>query len=78
MEAIGKSASVDLYFHNYNRKVFETLINESNNKYTSYVIMSGKFEGVEPLLTGLSGNVYLLDHFHPELKGKILFCGPEL
>lgn len=70
IESIGKSAHVDLYFHNYNRKVFENLINEANNKYTTYVIMSGKFEGIEPLLSGLSGNVYLLDHYHPELKGK--------
>ena len=70
MQSIGHSATVDLYFHNYNRKVFETLINEANYKYTTYIIMSGKFEGIEPLLKTLSGEVYLLDHFHPELKGK--------
>jgi len=70
MEAVGKSASVDIYFHNYNRKVFETLINEADKKYTTYVIMSGKFEGVSPLLSRLSGNVFLLDHFHSELKGR--------
>jgi len=70
MENVGKSVHVDLYFHNYNRKVFETLINEANGKYTTYVIMSGKFEGIEPLLSSLSGTVFLLDHYHPELKGK--------
>lgn len=70
MEALGKSASVDLYFHNYNRKVFDTLINEANGKYTTYIIMSGKFEGIETTLKQLSGRVFLLDHFHPELKGK--------
>ena len=70
MEAIGDSAMVDIYFHNYNRKVFETLVNEANYKYTTYIIMSGKFEGIEPLLKKLSGDVYLLDHYHPELKGK--------
>lgn len=70
MESIGDSAMVDIYFHNYNRKVFETLVNEANYKYTTYIIMSGKFEGVEPLLKKLSGDVYLLDHYHPELKGK--------
>ena len=69
MDSIGKTAHVDLYFHNYNRKVFETLVNEANNKYTTYVIMSGKFEGIESLLSSLSGNVFLLDHYHPELKG---------
>ena len=70
MESIGDSAMVDIYFHNYNRKVFETLVNEANYKYTTYIIMSGKFEGIEPLLKKLSGDVYLLDHYHPELKGK--------
>lgn len=70
VESIGKTATVDIYFHNYNRKVFETLINEANNKYTTYIIMSGKFAGIDPLLQSLSGNVFLLDHFHPELKGK--------
>lgn len=70
MEAVGNSATVDLYFHNYNRKVFETLINESNGKYTTYIIMSGKFEDIEPILSKLNGKVYLLDHFHPQLKGK--------
>lgn len=70
MESVGKTATVDLYFHNYNRKVFDALIREADNKYTTYVIMSGKFTGTSPLLENLSGEVYLLDHFHPELKGK--------
>lgn len=69
MEAVGSSATVDLYFHNYNRRVFETLINDANNKYTDYVIMSGKFQGIQSLLESLSGRVFLLDHFHPELTG---------
>ena len=70
VESVGKSATVDLYFHNYNRKVFESLIHEAADKYTTYIIMSGKFEGVGPLLKNLSKNVFLLDHYHPELKGK--------
>lgn len=67
---ISPEVTVDLYFHNYNRHVFDTLISEANHKYTDYIIMSGKFEGVEPALNKLSGRVFLLDHFHPELKGK--------
>ncbi len=70
MESAGSSVTVDLYFHNYNRKVFETLVRDANHKYTDYVIMSGKFKGIAPLLDSLSGRVFLLDHFHPELKGK--------
>lgn len=70
MQNIDSSATVDLYFHNYNRRVFETLVNDANNKYTDYVIMSGKFAGIGPLLQSLSGRVFLLDHFHPELLGS--------
>ncbi|WP_221391934.1 GntR family transcriptional regulator [Dyadobacter sp. NIV53] len=70
MDSMRDVATVDLYFHNYNRKVFETLINDANGKYTDYVIMSGKFQGIGPLLESLSGRVFLLDHFHFELKGR--------
>ncbi|WP_295939306.1 substrate-binding domain-containing protein [uncultured Alistipes sp.] len=69
VETLGKDVSVDLYFHNYNRKVFESLINEANGKYTTYVIMSGKFSGIGPILDKLSGRTILLDHYHPELQG---------
>lgn len=70
MESVGKNDHVDLFFHHYNRKVFDTLINDANGKYTTYIIMSGKFEGIEKLLDSLSGRVFLLDHFHMELKDK--------
>jgi DNA-binding LacI/PurR family transcriptional regulator len=70
METIGTSVTVDLYFHNYNRRVFETLLNEARGKYTDYIIMSGKFTGIAPLLQSLQGRVFLLDHFHAELKGR--------
>lgn len=70
IENIDKSATVELFFHNYNRKVFETLINDANGKYTTYILMTGKFQGLEPLLQSISGKVFLLDHCHAELKGK--------
>lgn len=70
MQSVGHPASVNIYFHHYNREVFDTLINEANGKYTTYIIMSGKFEGIERMLNNLNGKVYLLDHFHSELYGK--------
>lgn len=72
---IGSDASVDIRFHNYNQKVFETLLNEANGKYTVYVLMVGKFQGIEPLLQSISGRVFLLDHFPTELKGKYSSVG---
>lgn len=69
IDSLDATTTVDLYFHNYNRQVFDKLIREANHHYTDYVIMSGKFQGIAPLLNSLSGRVFLLDHFHPELKG---------
>jgi DNA-binding transcriptional regulator YhcF (GntR family) len=69
MQSINKTDHVDIRFHHYNRRMFEMLLNDANGLYTDYIIMSGKFKGLEPLLKNLSGNVFLLDHYHPELKG---------
>lgn len=69
-EHVGKGVSVDLYFHNYNRRSFDALVTDANGKYTTYIIMPGKFTGIAPLLESLSGRVFLLDHFHPELLGR--------
>lgn len=71
MESIDQgSNSVNLQFHNYNREVFEKLLLEAKGKYTTYVVMTGKFLGTEDLLNSLGGRVYLLDHFEEELRGK--------
>lgn len=70
MSSLEKNDTVDLYFHNYNRKVFNTLINDANKRYTTYILMPGKFAGIQELLESISGKVFLLDHFHPELIGK--------
>ena len=37
--------------------------------------MPGKFSGLEGILQDISGHVILLDHCHPELKGKFPFVG---
>ena len=61
---------MDLLVHNCNRRVFETLLREANGKYTTYVLMPGKFQGLAPLLDSLNGRVFLLDHYHNELRGR--------
>ena len=67
---MGEDASIDIMFHNYNRQVFETLLENANGKYTSYVVMPGKFEGLAPLLDSMSGDVFLADHFSHYLAGR--------
>ena len=72
VEEIGSNASVDIMFHNYDRRVFETLLREAEGRYTSYVVMPGKFTGLAPLLDHLQeqGKVYLLDHFQNDIAGR--------
>lgn len=69
VSGLDKDDHVDLQFHNYNRRVFETLLREANGKYTTYVLMPGKFQGLAPLLRSLKGRVFLIDHYHKELRG---------
>lgn len=73
MEAIGPDVTVDIMFHHYDRRVFETLLRESQGRYTSYILMPGKFRGLAPLLKNIHGGVYLLDHYQDDIRG--LFPG---
>ena len=67
---IDNSSTVDIRFHNYNQKMFETLLKEANGKYTTYVVMPGKFKKIGTLLQSISGRVFLLDHYDQKLRGK--------
>ena len=72
VEELGSTASVDIMFHNYDRRVFEALLREAEGRYTSYVLMPGKFTGLSTLLDHLQeqGKVYLLDHFNDDIAGR--------
>lgn len=70
MTEIGKGSNVDLMFHNYNRTVFETLLKNANGKYTSFVLFTVRFPGIEPLLKSLSGHIVLADNIESGLLGK--------
>ena len=62
-------ASVDVYFHHFNYKVFKGLIAESTGKYTSYIIMPATFDNIGHLLSRLPAEkVYILDRFKKELR----------
>ncbi|RPH32827.1 MAG: GntR family transcriptional regulator [Bacteroidales bacterium] len=69
IKALQGKAAVEIYFHHFNRKVFESLIRENNGKYSSYVIMPTKFENILPLLQEINGKVFILDQISEELKG---------
>lgn len=77
LSEIEDKAVVDIMFHNYNRSVFETLLENANGKYSSYVIMPGKFTGLEELLASISGHIVLADHFSKELALKYPSVGQD-
>src|SRR6056297_224168 len=67
-DAAKGKASVDIYFHYFNKRVFKHLILENLNKYTTYVIMPVYFKNIRPVVSQIEqANVYLLDQLNPEL-----------
>jgi DNA-binding transcriptional regulator YhcF (GntR family) len=65
---LGKEVEVDIYFHNFNIKVFEKLINDSNNNYTKYIIMPTNLVGAATIIKTLPvKNTYILDQTNKDL-----------
>ncbi|BAX80303.1 GntR family transcriptional regulator [Labilibaculum antarcticum] len=69
LESLQGQATVDIYFHHFNERVFKELIENNNGKYTSYVIMPAKFKDVYSVLKQLpQEKVYILDQTNLTLK----------
>lgn len=67
LEEIGNKAKVEIMFHHYDRHVFETLLRDAEGRFTSYVLMPGKFRGLAPVLDRIQGKVFLLDHYQDDI-----------
>ncbi|QBN18666.1 GntR family transcriptional regulator [Flavobacterium nackdongense] len=66
---VGKDVQVDIYFHHFNTKVFQKLIDESNGNYTKYIIMPTNLVGASSAIQTLPvDEVFILDQTNPELK----------
>ena len=62
-------ASMELFFHHFNYRVFKDLILESIGKYTSYVIMPATFDNTSHLIAKLPpGRVFILDRKKEDLS----------
>jgi len=63
-------ANVDLFFHNFNLKVFRNLILQNVGKYTAYIIMPGAFNNISHIISKLpQERVFIIDRMKPELNG---------
>jgi DNA-binding transcriptional regulator YhcF (GntR family) len=68
LENIGKGVEIDLFFHHFNLKVFQKLINDNNGNYTNYIIMPTNLVGATATIKTLPvDEVYILDQTNSEL-----------
>jgi len=65
---VGKDVHVDIFFHHFNSKVFQKLIDDNNGYYTKYIIMPTNLVSATTSIKTLPVNeVYILDQTNPEL-----------
>ncbi len=69
LDNLSTHMQVDTYFHHFNPKVFNQLINNSKGNYTTYVIMPAKITGAFGQLQNINGRVIILDQLPDDLKG---------
>jgi DNA-binding transcriptional regulator YhcF (GntR family) len=71
IEKLADKGKVEIYFHHYNPKVFETLLLDNLGNYTSYVLMPIPDKKTVRLLESIpSDNIYLLDVGRSVFKEK--------
>jgi len=68
ISTVKEKASVEIFFHHFNYKVFRNLILESIGYYTSYIIMPANFNNTSGLLRKLPrGKVFIADRMKTDL-----------
>ncbi|RTZ02534.1 GntR family transcriptional regulator [Flavobacterium sp. RSP49] len=69
LENVGTNVQVDIFFHHFNIRVFQKLINDSNGNYTKYIIMpTNLVEAASVIKTLPVNDVYILDQTNLDLK----------
>lgn len=71
IDGLKGNADVDLYFHNFNPKLFKSLISSNKGIYTSYVIMPANLKGTASIIDKLDDSkVFILDQVNEVLAEK--------
>lgn len=69
LDHLGPNIQVDIYFHHFNKSIFNKLISDHNGDYNYYVIMPANFKNTSLILEQLpEGQVYILDQLHHDLN----------
>lgn len=71
LESLNPGTKVDIYFHHFNRNVFNSIIKDNIGNYSKYVIMPATFQHFYPLLDELTDKkLFILDQIKPEFKNR--------
>ena len=69
LEHLGKNIQVDIFFHHFNKNIFNKLIHDNSGDYNFYVIMPANIEGTNEFIKRLpQEKVYILDQVHDDLS----------
>lgn len=66
---LGNNAQVDIYFHHFNKNIFNKLIHDNSGDYNYYVIMPANLKNTNAVIQNLpQDKVYILDQVHEDLQ----------
>ena len=66
---LGDNIQVDIFFHHFNKNIFQKLINDNIGDYNYYVIMPANFTNTNEIIQFLpKDKVYILDQIHDDLE----------
>lgn len=69
VEELGDKATVDIYFHHFNKTIFKSLVDNNIGKYNSYIVMPAKFHDAYDILKQLpQEKVFVLDQTNEILE----------
>ncbi|GAA4811086.1 GntR family transcriptional regulator [Litoribaculum gwangyangense] len=69
LEHLGDSVQVDIFFHHFNKNIFDKLINDNTGDYNYYVIMPANLTNTSAVIQNLPHDkVYILDQIHGDLQ----------
>jgi DNA-binding transcriptional regulator YhcF (GntR family) len=71
IETFDGKAHVDIFFHHFNKRVFESLIKDNVSRYTTFVILPANLQKIASIIKVLpQEKVFIIDQLPVELSGK--------
>jgi DNA-binding LacI/PurR family transcriptional regulator len=68
-QALGQQGQLDIFFHHFNPRVFESVLREGIGSYTAYVVIPFEYDGLSPMLSFIpEGKLFLLDQGSKKIR----------